>query len=106
MSNNRRQEHKAAVASMSKETVIRLAKLGIYPDALAGRLRLVLVIGCSGDFRFTRDILSTGAAHERLEEAVQALEGLGAHCDCEVFKAICQLPRGIFRHDSGIVEGF
>ncbi|MEA2574970.1 MAG: hypothetical protein QOH93_2268 [Chloroflexia bacterium] len=76
-----------------------LAALGIYPDALAGRLRLVLVIGCYADFRFTLDILSSGSVRERRDEAVQALMDLGAHCDCEVFTAIRELPRGIFRHN-------
>src|SRR4051794_19890801 len=30
----------------------RLSALGIYPEGLAGRLRLVLTIGCYRDFRF------------------------------------------------------
>lgn len=83
---------------MRQEEVTRLTKLGIHPDRLAGRLRLVLTIGCYNDFRFTRDILSTGGRHAQLELAIQALIDLGAHCDCEVFRAVGQLPRGVLWH--------
>jgi hypothetical protein len=75
-----------------------LAGLGIRSDGLAGRLRLVLAIGCYGDFRFTRDILSTSARPEQIELAVEALMDLGAHCDCQV--ALGQLPRGVLWHHS------
>jgi hypothetical protein len=76
----------------------QLARLGIYPDSLAGRLRLVLTIGCYRDFRFTRDILSTGAAREQVDLAIQALESLGASCDCEVLRALGHPPRGLLWH--------
>lgn len=89
---------------LRQQELAMLASLGIYPDSLAGRLRLVPVIGCFGDFRFTRGILRTGSAREQEERAVQALMDLGASCDCEVFKAICQLPRGIFVHNSSFAE--
>lgn len=78
----------------------RLAGLGIRSDGLAGRLRLVLAIGCYGDFRFTRDILSTSARPEQIELAVEALMDLGAHCDCQVFQALGQLPREVLWHHS------
>ncbi|MDQ6693540.1 MAG: DUF2695 domain-containing protein [Chloroflexota bacterium] len=78
----------------------RLASLGVYPDALCGRLRLVMTIGCYGDFRFTRDILSTGAARENTDLAIDALEDLGAACDCQVLEALGQLPRGLLWHHS------
>lgn len=80
------------------EEVARLARLGIRPDGLAGRLRLVLTIGCYGDFRFTRDILSTSARPEQIELAIETLTDLGAHCDCQVFHALGQLPRGLLWH--------
>jgi hypothetical protein len=83
---------------MRQEEVAQLARLGIHPDRLAGRLRLVLTIGCYGDFRFTRDILSTGVKHKQIELAIQALVALGAHCDCGVFQAVGQLPRGVLGH--------
>jgi hypothetical protein len=76
----------------------RLALLGIHPDGLAGRLRLVLTIGCYSDFRFTRDILSSSTKHEEIERAIEALIDLGALCDCEVFHALGQLPRGLLWH--------
>jgi hypothetical protein len=82
------------------EGLVRLAMFGIRPDGLAGRLRLVLTIGCYRDFRFTRDILSSSMAQEQLEEALDVLMGLGAHCDCEVFYAIGQLPRCVLWHHS------
>lgn len=78
--------------------VARLLRLGIRPDSLAGRLRLVLIMGCYGDFRLTRDILSTSGRPERIELAIQALVALGAHCDCEVFRAVGQLPRCMLWH--------
>jgi hypothetical protein len=76
----------------------RLMRLGIRPDSLAGRLRLVLPTGCYGDFRFTRDILSTSGRREQTELAIQALVDLGARCDCEVFHAVGQQPRGVLWH--------
>lgn len=83
----------------------RLMRLGIRPDSLAGRLRLVLPTGCYGDFRFTRDILSTSARREHTELAIQALIDLGARCDCEVFQAIGQLPRGVLWHHLSTEQG-
>jgi hypothetical protein len=80
------------------EDLARLATLGIYPDRLAGRLRLVLTIGCYRDFRFTRDILSTGDCGDQIDLAIAALIALGAQCDCQVFKAVGQLPRSILWH--------
>lgn len=87
-------------AIMREEEVARLGKLGVRPDSLAGRLRLVLTIGCYRDFRFTRDILSSSARPEQVEQAIQALIDLGAHCDCEVLQALGQLPRGVLWHHS------
>lgn len=83
---------------LRQEKLGRLAALGIHSDGLTGRLRLVLTIGCYGDFRFTRDILSTGAAREHADLAIQALEKLGATCDCQVIQVLGQLPRGILWH--------
>lgn len=79
---------------------MRLARLGIHSESLAGRLRLVLTIGCYGDFRFTRDILSTSARPEQIELAIDTLMDLGATCDCQVFQALGQLPRGLLWHHS------
>ena len=62
------------------------------------RLRLVLTIGCYRDFRFTRDILHTSSAREHADEAIKALQELGAHCDCEVLLALRELPRGVLWH--------
>lgn len=92
----RRSEEKLKVLRQAE--VVRLALLGIHPDMLAGRLRLVLTTGCYRDFRFTIDILSTSASPEKIELAITALIGLGAQCDCEVFKAVGQLPRAILWH--------
>ena len=83
---------------LRQEELAQLSVLGIHPEGLAGRLRLVLSIGCYHDFRFTRDILSTGAASQQAEMAIQALVELGAHCDCEVLQALGQLPRGVLWH--------
>jgi len=83
-----------------EEKLVRLGKLGIRSDSLAGRLRLVLTIGCYGDFRFTRDILTSSARPEQIELAIQVLTDLGAHCDCEVFHALGQPPRGVLWHHS------
>ena len=83
---------------MRQEDAARLLKLGIRPDGLAGRLRLVITIGCYGDFRFTRDILGSSAGHDKVDLAIEALMDLGAHCDCEVFRAVDQLPRGVLWH--------
>jgi hypothetical protein len=85
---------------MRQEELASLTILGVRPDGLAGRLRLVLTIGCYRDFRFTRDILSSSAAPEQIELVIEVLTGLGAHCDCEVFYAIGQLPRGVLWHHS------
>lgn len=82
-----------------------LAKLGIRADSLAGRLRLVLTIGCYGDFRFTRDILRTSARPEQIELAIEALMDRGARCDCQVFYALGQLPRGLLWHDPTATGG-
>lgn len=87
---------------MRQEEVSRLTQLGIHPDRLAGRLRLVLTIGCYGDFRFTRDILGTSSKSEQTGPAIQALVDLGANCDCEVFRALGQLPRGVLWHHSTV----
>jgi hypothetical protein len=83
---------------LRQEDLGKLSALGIHPASLAGRLRLVLTIGCYGDFRFTKDILSSGAAREQSDLAIQALVGLGAQCDCEVLRALGQLPRGVLWH--------
>jgi hypothetical protein len=61
-------------------------------------LRLVLAVGCYSDFRFTRDILSSGAMQEQTEPAIEALIDLGARCDCEVFEALGQPPRSVLWH--------
>jgi hypothetical protein len=84
--------------ALRQEELARLAALGIHADGLAGRLRLVLTVGCYHDFRFTRDILSTGGAYDQMDLAIQALVELGAHCDCEVLRALGQLPRGVLWH--------
>ncbi|HEX8229205.1 MAG TPA: DUF2695 domain-containing protein [Chloroflexia bacterium] len=91
----RRQQRKIA---LQQSKLDRLELLGIHPDGLAGRLRLVLAVGCYSDFRFTRDILSSGAKQEQTELAIEALMDLGALCDCEVFKALGQLPRSVLWH--------
>ncbi len=89
---------KAGAAGVVEDGLTRLARLGVRLDGLAGRLRLVLTIGCYGDFRFTRDILSSSVKQEQIEPAIEVLIDLGAHCDCEVFQATGQLPRGILWH--------
>src|SRR6266550_5037838 len=89
---------------LRREKLVPLTMLGVRPDGLAGRLRLVLTIGCYRDFRFTRDILSSSVAQEQIELAIDALIGLGAHCDCEVFHAIGHLPRGVLWHHSTAPE--
>ena len=76
----------------------RLLALGIYPDRLAGRLRLVISIGCYGDFRFTLDILSSSLTNDKIDRAIDVLTDLGAHCDCGVFRAIGQVPRALLWH--------
>jgi hypothetical protein len=83
---------------LRREELDRLSALGIHPEGLAGRLRLVLTIGCYRDFRFTRDILRTGAAREQVDLAIQALKELGASCDCQVLQAVGQPPRGLLWH--------
>jgi hypothetical protein len=84
--------------TLPPEQLARLALLGIHPSGMAGRLRQVLTIGCYKDFRFTRDILSTGAASEQVEMAIQALRDRGASCDCQVLQALGQPPRGLLWH--------
>lgn len=91
----RRGQH---VQAFQESKLEQLSLMGVHLDSLAGRLRLVLTTGCYGDFRFTRDILSTGAAHGRVEQAIETLIDLGAHCDCEVFQALGQQPRGVLWH--------
>ncbi len=86
--------------AMQQRQLRRLALLGIQPDALAGRLRLVMTIGCYGDFRFTRDILGTGEAPNLVDPAIEALEDLGAACDCQVLQVLRQDPRGLLWHHS------
>jgi hypothetical protein len=65
---------------------------------LAGRLRLVLPVGCANDFTQTRAILRTGAAHAQADGAIQALIERGAHCDCTVFQAVGEPPRCAIWH--------
>ena len=91
----RRHQRKQALQQLKLQ---RLELLGIHPDGLAGRLRLVLAVGCYSDFRFTRDILSSGAMQEQTEPAIEALIDLGARCDCEVFEALGQPPRSVLWH--------
>src|SRR5437870_2516794 len=69
---NQRRSSQEKLVLRQKE-LDQLLALGIHPEGLAGRLRLVLTIGCYHDFRFTRDILSTGAAYERADLAIKAL---------------------------------
>jgi hypothetical protein len=76
----------------------RLAALGIRPRDLAARLRLVLPVGCAHDFTQTRAILGTGHARDQVDPAIQALIAQGAHCDCEVFQALGESPRGVLWH--------
>jgi hypothetical protein len=76
----------------------RLAALGIRPLDLAARLRLVLPVGCAHDFTQTRVILDTGHARDQVDAAIQALIAQGAHCDCEVFQALGESPRGVLWH--------
>jgi hypothetical protein len=88
--------------ALRSEDLARLAALGVHPDRLAGRLRLVLPAGCYQDFRFTRDILSTSVCAEQIDRAIIVLIELGAHCDCQVFEAVGQPPRGILWHHSTV----
>jgi hypothetical protein len=83
---------------LHRDELDRLAGLGIFPESLAGRLRLVLTIGCYRDFRFTRDILLTGSARDQVDRAIDALRELGASCDCQVLQAVGQQPRGLLWH--------
>jgi hypothetical protein len=94
----RRNGSEAEAPVPRQEELGQILALGIHPASLAGRLRLVLTVGCYGDFRFTRDILSTSAARDQLDPAIQALRELGANCDCEVFHAVGQPPLGILWH--------
>ena len=84
---------------LRRKELVRLTMLGIHPERLAGRLRLVLTAGCYRDFRFTCDILLTSAMPEQHGLAIEALIELGAHCDCEVFRALGQLPMGVLWHN-------
>jgi hypothetical protein len=83
---------------LNRRDLDRLSALGIHPEGLAGRLRLVLTIGCYRDFRFTRDILRTGSARDQVDQAIQALQELGANCDCQVLHAVGEQPRGLLWH--------
>jgi hypothetical protein len=76
----------------------RLAALGIQPIELAERLRLVLPVGCARDFTQTRAILRTSRAPGEVDAAIQALVERGAHCDCAVFQALGEPPRGVLWH--------
>ena len=78
----------------------RLAALGVRPADLAARLRLVLPVGCARDFTQTRSILRTGSAEDQIEAAIQTLIEHGAHCDCEVFRALGEPPRCVLWHQS------
>lgn len=90
----------ARVPALTAAELARLSALGIHPMDLAGRLRLVLPIGCAHDFTQTRAILSTSAARNQLEAALQALRERGAYCDCAVFQAVGELPRCALWHSS------
>ena len=65
---------------------------------LAGRLRLVLPVGCARDFTQTRAILATGGARHQIDAAIQVLRDRGAACDCEVFAALGEPPRCVLWH--------
>ena len=88
----------AAIPPLTPAILARLAALGIQPMALAGRLRLVLPVGCSRDFTQTRAILGSGGARDRVDAAIQALMEREAHCDCEVFQALEEPPRCLLWH--------
>ncbi len=86
------------VPVLTSAELTRLVALGINPMELAGRLRLVLPVGCARDFTQTRAILRTSAARDQLEAAIQALIDRGAHCDCAVFRAVGEPPRCALWH--------
>jgi hypothetical protein len=65
---------------------------------LAGRLRLVLPVGCAHDFTQTRAILRTSSSRDQIDAAIQALCDRGAHCDCAVFQAVGEPPRCALWH--------
>jgi hypothetical protein len=75
-----------------------LAAVGILPTVLAGRLRLVLPVGCAHDFTQTRSILQSGATGDQVEAAIAVLTARGAQCDCSVFQALGELPRCVLWH--------
>ena len=86
------------VVALTAAERARLAALGIQPLELAARLRLVLPVGCARDFTQTRAILRTGRGCGEVEAAIQALVERGAHCDCAVFQALGEPPRGVLWH--------
>jgi hypothetical protein len=88
----------SGIPTLTRIEKARLAALGIDPMALAGRLRLVLPIGCARDFTQTRAILLTGGAHVQVDAALQALQERGAQCDCAVFQALGEPPRCLLWH--------
>jgi len=87
------------VGGPTHANLARLIALGVLPGSLAGRLRLVLIIGCYRDFRFTREILLTSAARAQVDSAIEELQKLGAACDCGVLQALGQPARGVLWHN-------
>src|SRR5690349_20699997 len=88
----------AAIPPLSPPEWARLAALGIRPMELAGRLRLVLLVGCGRDFTQTRALLRTAGKRDQVEAAIQALMEREAHCDCEVFQALGEPPSCVLWH--------
>ena len=91
---------KQAPASQGRNPALPRPALGVRPADLAARLRLVLPVGCARDFTQTRSILRTGSAEDQIEAAIQTLIEHGAHCDCEVFRALGEPPRCVLWHHS------